>query len=253
MLTQPPSHWTSRTDPFVLAAGQIHLYLLLSADYQSQHNSLLGILSEQEKLRAERKKIPAKQFEYILGQAALRSILAQTLSIAGAEVSYARGPKGKPYLDPVHQRQDLQFNISHSGGLLLIALSTGGEIGVDIEAINTTTSMDLVSRRTFSETENETLFGLPDTLQREQFFQYWTCKEAVVKCTGDGIHSGMNQFTVVFPNSGGALLREAHGRQEKTRNFSITPLDLGPTHKGALVCVNPVHPLHHHYLEQLPI
>ena len=252
MLTQPPTHWSPSTGPLALATGQIHLYLLLSADYQSHRDSLLSVLCEQEQLRAQRKKIPAKQFEYILGQAALRSILAQTLSIPCAEVCYARGPKGKPYLGPVHQRQDLQFNISHSGGLLLIALSTAGEVGVDIEAINTTTSMDLVSRRTFSESETKTLFSLPDTLRREQFFQYWTCKEAVVKCTGDGIHSGMNQFTVVFPKSGGAQLCEAHGRQEKTQGFSITPVDLGPTHKGALVCVNPVQPLHLHYLAELP-
>gem|GEM_PF-7062214 len=222
----------------------------MSADYQSHRNALWCCLSAQEQQRALRKKIPTKQFEYILGQAALRCVLAQALSIPADKVRYRRGHKGKPALDPLHQAQDLCFNITHSGGLLLLALSAGGEVGVDIEAINTHTSMDLVSRRAFSQDEIQKLQGLPEHEKRQHFFQLWTCKEAVVKCTGDGIHSGMNLFTVQFPQPGQAKIAQAWGVQSKTRKFSVCPLDLGDRHRGTLVSANPLAGIRRYYLPE---
>ncbi len=233
-------------------SGSIDLWLLLCADFAAHRRALLHCLSPQENQRAQRKKIPAKQFEYILGQAALRCLLAHNLAIPHAEVSYLRGPKGKPALDPTHHHQQLHFNISHSTGVILVALSTAGEIGIDVEGINTHTSIDLVSRRAFSEREISELQNQPEARRRDRFFQLWTCKEAVVKCTGDGIHSGMNKFSVQFPHSKQVRISEAHGPQEKTREFSITPLSLGPTHKGALVCADKFNNLRHHNLMKLP-
>ena len=232
-----------RTEP-----GSIDLWLLLCADYLNRQPALTHCLSAQENQRAQRKKVPAKQFEYILGQAALRCLLAHSLEIPPAEVSYIRGPKGKPALDPAHQRPELHFNISHSTGIILVALSTAGEIGIDIEGINAHTSIDLVSRRAFSQSETRELQTQPQAQRRPRFFQLWTCKEAVVKCTGDGIHSGMNQFTVQFSGPDQARISEAHGPQAKTHNFHITPLALGPTHKGALVCTHKPQNLRHHHL-----
>ncbi len=243
--------WRHATHMTHTEPGCIDLWLLLCADYLIHRRALLRCLSAQENQRAQRKKVPAKQFEYILGQAALRCLLAHNLAIPNAEVCYLRGHKGKPVLDPAHHRQKLHFNISHSTGVILVALSSAGEIGIDIEGINTHTSIDLVSRRAFSDLEISELKNQPQTRQRDRFFQLWTCKEAVVKCTGDGIHSGMNQFSVQFPHSNEARISEAHGPQAKTHDFSIIPLALGPKHKGALVCASKFQSLRRHNLPNM--
>ncbi len=232
--------------------GRIDLYLFLSADYQSCTDALVQRLSAREQQQAMRKKIIHKRLEYVLGQAALRCLLANALSIPGTEVCYVRGPKGKPALALQHTRPDLHFNISHSNGIILVALSRAGAIGIDIEAINPHTSIDLVSRRAFSQCETEALQTLPQALQRQHFFQLWTCKEAVVKCSGDGIHSGMNQFSVLFSNVDEARISEATGPQAKTSSYSLALLNLGPTHKGALACTHNIGNLRQHYLNTLP-
>jgi len=145
--------WQASTRIRQPGCGQIDVWLLLSADYLSRQDSLLNCLNGQERCRAQKKKIPSKKFEYILAQAALRCVLAQVLGIKHDEVSYQRGHKGKPALSALHERPDLHFNISHSSGMMLIAISAAGEVGVDLEGINTSTSIDLVSRRAFSQRE----------------------------------------------------------------------------------------------------
>ncbi len=245
--------WQASTRIRQPGCGQIDVWLLLSADYLSRQDSLLNCLNGQERCRAQKKKIPSKKFEYILAQAALRCVLAQVLGIKHDEVSYQRGHKGKPALSALHERPDLHFNISHSSGMMLIAISAAGEVGVDLEGINTSTSIDLVSRRAFSQRECVDLQNQMEDVRRPYFFQLWTCKEAVVKCSGDGIHSGMSKFSIIFPFAGSAKITAAQGLQSKVMTYSISPLPLGIHHKGALVCAGEFKKLNLHYLADLPI
>jgi phosphopantetheine--protein transferase-like protein len=44
-----------------------------------------------------------------------------------------------------------------------------------------------LAKRFFSVSEFESIAALPEALQPEKFFAYWTCKEAYLKATGTGL------------------------------------------------------------------
>jgi phosphopantetheinyl transferase len=92
----------------------------------------------------------------------------------------------------------VQFNLSHSGDLVLIALGRGRALGVDVEQIRMDVATENIAVRFFSDKERRDLASVPPVLQREAFFACWTRKEAYVKARGDGLSLRLEQFDVSF-------------------------------------------------------
>lgn len=234
------------------APGEAHLWLVGVPPPEASLDPLLARLSDAERGRAAAKRIEVKRREYVTGQAALRTLLARALAVDPLAVGYRRGVKGKPYLAPPHDGSGLLFNITHSGALVLVALARGTEVGVDVEWQNLRTDPTRVARRAFCAAERVALEApAPDT-RRARFFQLWTCKEALVKCTGLGIHSGMAEFHVALDGAGGPRVAAAWGRQSGAERLCVVPLPLGDGHAGALVHEPPPLTLRRHMLDAMP-
>jgi 4'-phosphopantetheinyl transferase len=82
-------------------------------------------------------------------------------------------PHGKPHLPDT----GLHASITHSGDLVGLALTPVAPVGLDVERISDV-NVEGLSRTVLHPDER----GEPD-----EFFTYWTRKEAVVKATGDGL------------------------------------------------------------------
>jgi len=214
--------------------GDVHLYLVRVPPPGEPLDALLTRLTPAERARASEKRIEAKRREYVTGQATLRTLLGAALGEDPQRVRYRRGIKGKPYLGAESSGSGLEFNITHSGEMVLAALAVGVELGVDVEWHNERTDPQRVARRTFTPDERAALERIDEQDRRGHFFQMWTCKEALVKCTGLGIHSGMNEFQVALDTSG-ARVTGAWDRQAGVERLHVLPLPLGPGHAGALV------------------
>ncbi|MGO4918535.1 4'-phosphopantetheinyl transferase family protein [Maribacter spongiicola] len=94
----------------------------------------------------------------------------------------------KPFLE----NSSIQFNISHSNDVIVCAITSVGAIGVDIEKISDIPIEDFKDQ--FSLAEYETILGAPKVV--EQFYTYWTQKEAVVKSNGSGLHVPLQSFEI---------------------------------------------------------
>jgi len=94
----------------------------------------------------------------------------------------------KPYL----ANSDINFNISHSGELVVCALTKTGDIGIDIEKIESIKISDFKSQMTNNEWE---LVNTSKDKERA-FFKYWTQKEAVIKAHGKGLFIPLKTFEV---------------------------------------------------------
>jgi len=215
------------------APGEAHLYLVRVPGAGVSLEPLLARLSDEERARAADKRVEGKRREYVTGQACLRTLLGAALGIDPGAVRYARGAKGKPYLAGA-ARGALQFNITHSGEAVVIALARDAELGVDVEWHNERTEPERVARRAFSAAERAALAHTAPASRRAHFFRIWTCKEALVKCTGLGIHSGMAEFEVALRGEQ-ARVAGAWGRQAGVERLHVIPLPLGDGHAGALV------------------
>lgn len=101
------------------------------------------------------------------------------------------GPGGKPR---VNHPADLRFNLSHSDGLVLVAVTRGHDVGVDIERLGQCTDLAAFCRRTLDTDEQAELDRLPEPERPTAALRVWTAKQAVLKATGDGLSVEPHRF-----------------------------------------------------------
>ena len=163
----------------------------------------------------------------------LREVLGRALDIAPGAVALRYRPHGKPELDPACAALagELRFNLSHSGGRALIALARV-EVGADVEHLKKRRTDD-IARRFFAAGEQQTLFALPPAEREQAFFRLWTCKEAFLKVTGEGLSRSTRSYEIELGPAGARLLW-AKGLPDAAGRFSVFPLDPGNGYAAAL-------------------
>jgi 4'-phosphopantetheinyl transferase len=196
----------------------------------------LAWLSDAERERAARFRFPEHALRWRVAHVALRDLLAQALGCLPAAVVFTTDGAGKPQL--AHE-PGLQFNLSHSGDVALIAIGETTPLGVDVELIKPVPEMRGVAASHFADEEREALWAEADEAQRlDAFYRCWTRKEAYVKATGIGVGPALATFAVTLAPGESRLLR-ADGEADAARQWSITDLDLGLPYIGALAIRDP--------------
>ena len=171
---------------------------LNAADVSVGH--LKSMLSMDELERAERFHFQTHHDSYVITRATLRQILGACLQMDPRDVQFGYGPQRKPYLGnwsgAAHER--LHFNVSHSSGLALIAVTRGREVGVDVERIHAVRDLESLASQFFSRFEFQQLMSLPYERRLASFCACWTRKEAYLKATGRGLSYPMRRVEVTL-------------------------------------------------------
>lgn len=156
--------------------------------------NLDNILSVEERTRASRFVFARDAYRFRICHAVVRLGLAWYLNKTPGEVTLTTGEYGKPHLtDP----SGLYFNVTHAQELGLIAFTTIGEVGIDVEKVRQVIEALEIASTNF--TRNESAMIAAAVTQREQartFLRLWTRKEAVLKATGFGIVRGLDTVDV---------------------------------------------------------
>ncbi len=152
------------------------------------------ILTAEERVRADRFVTNSLTRRFTVCRAVLRRLLASALAVSAAEIGLVLGPHGKPALAP--GLSDVEFNVSHTGDLALIAMTRKRPLGVDVETLDERQSQDELAARFFSTMERRTFFALPASQRLAAFYRIWTCKEAFLKATGSGLSFPLGRFSV---------------------------------------------------------
>jgi 4'-phosphopantetheinyl transferase len=139
------------------------------------------MLSSDERARADRLKFPLVRQRFINGRVLLRQTLAAELKTEPAALKFEYTPTGKPYLAGT----SLHFNFTHSENLALLAIATV-PVGVDVERKHFRKEYQSMEPTIFTAEERELLNRLSGTERENLFFTLWTCKEALIKATGEG-------------------------------------------------------------------
>lgn len=176
-----------------IAPGDVQLWWIDLDQPADVRAALAGLLADDERARAARFARPELQRRFVVGRGALRALLGHHLGAAPRAIDLRYGPHGKPELAG---EAALRFNLSHSEGRALLAVTRRAEVGVDVEAIRSLRDRDRIAGRTFTRRENAALAGLPPGLSDAGFFACWTRKEAVVKTTGIGFAFELDWFDV---------------------------------------------------------
>lgn len=152
----------------------------------------LALLSADERERAARFKLDRLRDEYILGRGVTRSILARRMEADPGALRFEYSTHGKPWL----RGGEWHFNISHSGSLLVCALTAAAPIGVDVERLRPKPDAAAIAKRFFSAAEAQRVLSAAPESVPAVFFEIWTRKEAFLKATGTGFSRDLRGFTV---------------------------------------------------------
>lgn len=172
----------------------VDLYLLKPANISADQLALLpDALSPTERQQWQEIHHPGRRQEFLLSRVLLRRLLADRLQCQASELLFCTNPHGKPELSD----QRWQFNLSHSGNWLVIALCAKGPLGVDIELGQRRRQTLPLARRFYATSEYEWLAALPAEEQESAFYRLWSRKEAVLKAHGAGIAAGLDKVCFV--------------------------------------------------------
>jgi 4'-phosphopantetheinyl transferase len=178
--------WVAAPKKVNILSEDVHIWRISLDRPEIELKNLLKSLSEDEIARAERFYFEEHRQHFIAGRGILRTILSQYLNIQPQQVQFSYEAKGKPVLADKFCMSKLSFNLSHSQGLALCAVSCVRSIGVDLEYMRPM-DVESLAERFFSVREYEFICTLPASERQQIFFRYWTCKEAYLKATGAGL------------------------------------------------------------------
>jgi 4'-phosphopantetheinyl transferase len=220
-----------------LGPDEIHVWRF-GLDRPPAHRAEL----EQRLSAAERRQIgrrlrPQDRDRAAAARGLLRTVLARYLGCAPEEVAFGHGPHGKPFLAAPGGPPPLEFNLSHSGGLALLAV-TRAPVGIDLEVIRAGVDVLGVAGYAFAPEEQAALAAVAEEERDRAFFTAWVRKEAFLKATGQGLSALAECVVTEVP--GTAELRLAlPGRPEEAARWSLLDLDVGPGCVAALAVAAP--------------
>jgi 4'-phosphopantetheinyl transferase len=224
------------TAPLALPEDEVHLWRVDLEATRAAKPRWQALLSSDEAMRASRFHFPVDRQRFVATRALLRTILGGYLATDPKRLSFFYSKKEKPSLSPPTDGVDVTFNVSHSGGIALLAFARRREIGIDVEQVRDDFDVEAIGRRFFSAHELEQLSASPNEEKFEAFFRCWTRKEAYIKATGEGLSLPLHQFDVsVAPKSSDALLSTRPNNSEAAL-WSLREVPAGDGYVAAL-CV----------------
>ena len=177
-----------------MQADNIDVYVVDLDSQAARSADHAAWLDDDERARAQRFRRPGLARRWLAARAALRGVLARHLECEPAEVRFVLGDNGKPAL--VSRGAGPYFNVSHSAGIALIAVTPVAPLGVDVEFEKPLTDWRAVAARFFSPAERAQLAALAEADREHGFYRCWTSKEAVIKATGEGLSAELTAFDV---------------------------------------------------------
>ena len=147
-------------------------------------------LSEDERGRAARFIRQQDHVRFVLAHGGLRAVLARYTGLDPSALTFQLGSTGKPALlnGPI-PHHPLGFNLSHSHGRMLMAISSKQDVGVDLEQIRDKVEAVKLAERFYVPAECERVTSLSGPGQAQRFYRYWVAKEAVLKGQAVGLRS----------------------------------------------------------------
>ena len=199
-----------------------------------EHGALLPhfdiLLSPDEVQRRNRFRFESDRQDFAFARGMLRTVLAAYLDADPRELRFRYSEHGKPALVSdvpavsAAREKDLQFNLSHTKGAVLLGICRQRAIGVDVERVREDLVPRDIASRFFSPAEQWALFSLPEADQREAFFRCWTRKEAFLKARGHGLSFPLAGFDVSIGADESEVRLTTRPDPSEAQNWQILPV-----------------------------
>ncbi len=190
------------------SAGNIDVWLV----FEETVDELLllklrELMSESERVQSSRFHFAADRKRYVATRGLVRTVLSRYAPVPPADWNFTLNSFGRPRIAEIHaEARGLAFNISHTLGLIALAVTRDLDVGVDVENVVSRQVTLGIAERFFAPTEVAALERLPHPQRHGRFFEYWTFKESYMKARGMGLSIPLDKFSFHYPHERGVRL-----------------------------------------------
>lgn len=186
-----------------LPIAEIHLWLAYYDEINDEqlHNGYRQMLNDAERMQEPRFYFARDRRRYLVTRAMVRAVLSRYAQKQPKDWTFATNAYGRPEIDQIDiSDQRLSFNISHTHSLIVLGITRGCALGVDVENVQERESSLSIADHYFAQSEVAALAALPQNQQQYRFFEYWTFKESYIKARGMGLSLPLDRFGFYFPD-----------------------------------------------------
>jgi 4'-phosphopantetheinyl transferase len=219
-----------------LAPDEIHVWCAELDEQSSNTDAFNAVLSQDELRRAARFCCERDRQRFVMRRGVLRILLGDYLRIGPDQLEFKYGRQGKPALFlPAVDR--LQFNLSHSDGLALYAMSWDCALGIDVERVRPINEARQIVAQFFSPAEKARWHSLPSDQRTDFFLKTWTRMEACLKASGGGLTELSNRSASALRGPDRQVRGPEYGNDNKS--WQICELTPAPGYVASLAWNRP--------------
>lgn len=187
---------------------------------------LMRWLSAEERDRMQRFHAAHHRHAYLIGHALVRAALARELDCDPVELRFESNAYGKPSVVLPSSHAKLEFNLSHTEGMSVVAVSRHSRVGCDVESLNRSGLDVEIARRFFTPEESQEIVAHPPGRQIGRLLSYWTLKEAYIKAEGQGLSMGLDSFYFSLQENQSPRLMLKSGAQQPSAMWQFKQIIL---------------------------
>jgi 4'-phosphopantetheinyl transferase len=217
----------------VIGPGEVAVYYVFSDAVRDAAllERYAAMMSAEERARQERFVFEYDRHQFLVTRGVVRTLIGTLLGIAPRDCAFTANAYGRPSLT-VPGTASLDFNISHTKGLVACAVTGAPDVGLDVENIDRRAVDEDLPRRFFSPAEVAALEALPEPARASRFFDYWTLKEAYIKARGMGLSLPLDQFSLHLDGATPRIMFT--GIDDDPASWQFAQFDASPRHRMAL-------------------
>lgn len=182
-----------------MSAPQVYLCRYGNWNIEAFRARFYATLSSEEHSRLASFKHTDSSHQFLIARVLLRQQLAPRLNQQANAILLDQNKFGRPFV----RNATIDFNVSHTQGLVAFAVVGHPQIGVDVESTTRRGSILDIAERFLHPKEFHTIQTVADSVaQRALFFRLWTLKEAYVKAEGSGLQRDLKSFNIELAPDG---------------------------------------------------
>lgn len=200
----------------------------------------LSLLDPAERARHDRYQVDGARREYLTGRALVRTTLSRYAEVDPADWRFEANRYGRPAVVPEQagHAPGLVFNLSHTRGLVALAVGRNCDLGIDVEWIARSNELAKLCDRYFAPSEAVHVRAGEGADLAERFFAFWTLKEAYIKARGMGLALPLDGFAYDITGEAPTIRFEPSCPDDPAR-WRFLRRAMGPSHRVALAIGSP--------------
>lgn len=226
-----------------LEGDEIHVWLVAPQQVTGRDRDRCdALLSDAEARRRDGYLFERDRHTQRVTCALVRTCLSQYSQVPPWQWRFEANAHGRPFVSPDLLAAPLDFNVSHTEGLVACAVSRRPEVGIDTEARSRLHNPVELAEAVFSPVEIEQLQRASARSQRRLFFELWTLKEAYIKARGLGLSLPLDKFWFDREAPGPIRVAIAEELADNPSSWHFELYEPTPEHQLALAarCGSPV-------------